>query len=243
VVFVFVGVVSYPTMSNRKVIAILIVVLVVLVAAFVAYDAMQTPEPFPVSASDHLTNWALPLPQNSASSTPITQGQIAQFTALLGGGKYPNETIWVAIANDYTAIGEGKQAYQSYEKAIAASSTDALAYDDLGALFDRLYATTSAERAYAQSVALDPSQLLFQLSYLDYLAEVAPTASSTEQAFASAKEVLGATNPDLLIAEAAWLSQIGSTTAAIADWEIVLPQTPPEQQTAIEQRIAALKKQ
>jgi tetratricopeptide (TPR) repeat protein len=166
--------------------------------------------------------------------------QIAQLSKLLGQGQYPDSDIHTGIANDYILLGNGKAAYQEYLEAIEASSTYALGYDNLGGLFARLYATSTATRAYAKAVALAPEQLLFQLSYLDYLAEIAPNAPATAAAFANAKQQPGgATNPNLLIAEAGWLTQIGSTTAAIADWQEVEKQEP---SAAIEARIAELEK-
>jgi tetratricopeptide (TPR) repeat protein len=227
-------------MTNRTRAWIAAAIIVIVIVAFAVWKYTQNALPFPVSASDHLTNWALPLPQDAASSTPRLSAQVSQFQAMLGGGTYPNETIYVGIANDDILLGDGKAAYLAYEKAIAASSSDALAYDDLGGLFARLYATSSAERAYAKAVALTPSQLLFQLSYLDYLAEVAPNAPATAAAFVSAKQVLGTTTPDLLVAEANWLAESGSTTAAIADWQEVLV-LEPGLQVSIQERINALK--
>lgn len=228
-------------MSSRARAWVIGVVLAVIIIAAVAWYLMPAPNPFPVSAVDQPISWALPLPQDAASSTPRLTAQIAQLQKILGQGQYPDSDIHTGIANDYILLGNGKAAYQEYVAAIEASSTYALAYDDMGGLFARIYATSTAERAYAQAVTLAPEQLLFQLSYLDYLAEIAPTAPTTAAAFASAKaQPGGAMNPNLLIAEADWLTRIGSTTAAIADWQKVEQIEP---SASVEAQIAQLEKQ
>ncbi len=221
---------------------ILAAIVVAAAAAGTAWYLMQPPDLFQVRAEDQPVSWQLPLPQDAASATPRLRQQIADLGKLLGQGQYPDEDIEMGIANDYALIGEGQSAYHAYLRALAASSTDALAYDNLGGLFARLYATSTAVRAYAKAVALEPAQTLYQLSYLNYLAEAAPRSRSTAAAFASAKQPRGATNTNILIAESAWLASIGSTTPAIADLEAVRAHVGPAQQSAIDARIAQLKR-
>jgi tetratricopeptide (TPR) repeat protein len=215
------------------------IVAVVVIAGAALWYFTQAPTSFAISPEDQPISWSLPLPQDAASSTPRLTAQIASLSKLLGQGQYPDDDIQIGIANDYVLIGDGHSAYRAYERAIMASSTNALVYENLGGLFARLYATSTALRAYAKAVEIAPGQTLFQLSYLDYLAQVSPTSPETAVAFASAKTTLGATDTNILIAEAGWLAKIGSTTAAIADWREVERQEPGAA-GAIEARIAQL---
>lgn len=228
-------------MSTNKNLWISLAALLVIIGG--VWYFLRTPaSSFAVSREDQPISWSLPLPQDAASSTPRLTAQIAQLSKIVGQGQYPDSDIYTAIGNDYAQIGDGKNAYKYYLKAADASSTYALAYDNMGALFARLHATSTATRAYAKAVGLNPDVLLYQLSYLDYLAETKPNDAGTATAFASAKQrPRAAENTSLLIAEAGWLEQIGSTTAAIADWRKVLTQEPGNA-TAINARIQLLLK-
>lgn len=234
------SVVSYLHMSNTTR-SWIVGVVVVLVILGIAWWYTRTPNLFPVSASDNLTSWTIPV-NVDATSTAAFKAQIATLKSYVGTTTYPTSDIYIGIANEYGLLGDGKSAYQYYLKALNASSTEAVTYDNLGALFARLYATTTATRAYAKAIALDPSEALFQISYLNYLTQVAPQDAMTATAFADAKTALGSTTPDFLITEATWLGAIGSTTAAIADWR-KLEAIEPGNAAAIEARIAALRKQ
>ncbi len=205
-------------MSKQVPVIVGVVVAIGIVGAAVWYF-WPAPTVFPVSPADHLTSWALPVPSDTASSTPLITAQINQFAKMLGQGQYPDADIENAIGNDYAHLGDGEMAYQTYQRALIASSSDAVVYNNLGGLFARLYATTTATRAYAMAVQLAPTQLMPQLLYADYLAVVSPNDPATATAFASAKQEVGATNPNVLIAEASWLAGIGRTNDAIADLE------------------------
>jgi tetratricopeptide (TPR) repeat protein len=229
-------------MNNSTRAWIAVGIIIVVIAAFAVWQLTRTPNPFPVSAADNLSSWTIPI-QIDASSTATINADISKLESYEGTTTYPAADIYLGIANDYASLGNGQSAYHYYVKALSATSTQPVTYYDLGALFARLYATTTATRAYALAVAADPTESIFQLGYLDYLAEVAPTAPATATAFAQARVTLGTSTPDFLIAEASWLGSIGSTTAAIADWQAVLPSVEPAQQAAVEARIAALKQQ
>lgn len=196
--------------------------------------------PFPLEAADHLANWTIPV-NIDASSTALFEADIASLKSEIGTTTYSAADLYTGIGNDYLTLGQGREAYEYYGKALAASSTDPVIYDNLGALFERLYATSTALKAYAKAVALAPATELYQLAYLQYLAQAAPEASSTAAAFAAAGEALGTTTPDYLVVRAAWEGVLGDTAAAIADWQAVRAQVAPAQQAAIDAQIARLR--
>lgn len=161
-------------MSRRAWLLVAIVLVLAVGAAALAWYVMQQPNPFPVSSEDQPISWQLPLPADAASSTPVLAAQIAQLKKMVGQGQYPDENILMGIANNYALVGDGRGAYESYLKAIEASSTNALAYENLGGLFARLGATSTALRAYAKAAELDPGQAFFQASYRNYRAMTQP---------------------------------------------------------------------
>ncbi|MGH7175114.1 MAG: hypothetical protein ACREGR_02010 [Minisyncoccia bacterium] len=215
-------------------------IIVVIALAAVAWLSLGSKNPFPVDAADHLSDWSIPV-NIDASSTALFEAQIVSLKGELGTTTVSAADIDVEIANAYLTLGQGQQAYQYYGKALTASSSESVAYLNLGALFARLHATSTALSAYTKAVAAAPSIELYQLSYLTYLAQVAPTASSTAAAFEQADRALGSETSDYLIVRAEWEGSTGSTSAAIADWEKVRTQVPPVQQAAIDAKIAQLR--
>jgi len=214
---------------------------VIIALALVAWFSWSPSNPLPVEASDHLTSWALPLPQDAASSSPQVEATIAELKSYVGTTTYSTADIYVGIGNEYLLLGDGHSAYNYYIKAIQASSTEAVAYDNMGALFAELHASSTALKAYKKAVALSPTTEFYQLSYLNYLAQVAPNDPATEAAFDAAAGALGRLAPNYLIARAVWLGSIGSTTAAIDTWEQVRTILP-ERASAIDAQIAQLEK-
>jgi hypothetical protein len=200
--------------------------------------------PFPVDPADRLSEWSIPV-NVDASSTAAFESEIAALKSDIGTSTYPAGDIYTGIGNLYLTLGEGKEAYADYGKALASgSSTDeAVIYDNLGALFERLYASSTAAKAYATAVELSPATELYQLAYLQFLTKAAPAASSTAAAFAAAGAALGSTTPDYLVVRAAWEGALGENAAAIADWQAVRAQVAPAQQAAIDAQIARLRQQ
>jgi tetratricopeptide (TPR) repeat protein len=221
-----------------------IIGIIVLAAVIGIIWALAEPgNPFPVEPADRLTNWQIPVTID-ASSTAAFEGDIAILKGEIGTTSYSAADLYTAIGNGYLTLGEGREAYTYYGKALAsATSTAPVIYDNLGALFERLYATSTAIKAYAKAVALAPATELYQLAYLEYLTKAAPAASSTAAAFAAAGEALGSTTPDYLIVRASWEGASGEAAAAIADWLAVRAQVAPAQRSAIDAQIARLRQQ
>ncbi|MDE1966353.1 MAG: hypothetical protein KGI41_03900 [Patescibacteria group bacterium] len=195
--------------------------------------------PLPIDSRDALVSWTIPGAASSSADAVTAKAEIARLMSVQGTGRYPDEAVYLDIAGHYELLGDGKDAYDFYVKAAEAAPARGVALYDLGNLMERLHALHTAETAYAKAVSREPGELTFRTAYLDFLAHEEPDAASTAEAFAAARLVF-AGQPNFLISEANWLSAIGSTTAAIADWELVRAAAGPDQQKSIDAVIAKL---
>ncbi len=230
-------------MNTRRWIGMLVAIVIIVAGGVWIFAATHASvNPLPIDPRDSITSWNFQGAYSSATLAPQKETEIASFKAKLGKGQYPDYQILLAIGEDYELMGDGKDAYNYYGKSAEASSTQAaLAFNNIGALMERLGAVNTAQEAYSKAVALNPQTELYQLAYLEFLTNDEPQSSITPAAFSAAKSALGSTTPDILIVEANWLTAIGSTTAAIADWNLVLPQVNSQQQAAIQSTIEKLK--
>ncbi|HEX8946790.1 MAG TPA: tetratricopeptide repeat protein [Candidatus Paceibacterota bacterium] len=207
--------------------------------ASVHASVVSAADPLPLDARDTIVSWTVPV-QGSAVTAQV-QADIVSLSKKIGSGAYPDDDLYIQIAQDYELLGDEQNAYQFYLLAAKKAPTKGLAFNNLGNLFAKLGAYHTAHEAYAKAVALEPSTELYWLSYLHFLTAYERTAPTTAPVFAAAVKATDAA-PDVLIARATWEEAVGNFAGAIADWQAVRPQTGSEQQAAIDTKIASLEK-
>ena len=197
--------------------------------------------PFPINAADAAVSWTFKGPY-AGNDTLTTQANsdIAKLNALIGNAQYDNYNLYNGIANDYGSLGDGKTAYQYYDRAIRIHPDQGLAYMNLGHLFDEMGAYQSAADAYAKAVAVEPSVLQFHTARLTYLTQRLPKDTTlVEAALADASKQFGDT-PSVLAIEAQWLAGEGRYADAIKAWQTVKTLSPGTDTSSIDAEIARL---
>ena len=200
------------------------------------------PQPFPINAADIIASWNFE-GAYTGNSTLISKADSdsAHLTSLLGKGKYDDYDLYIGIGNDANLKGDGKAAYDAYNRAIAVLPDKGLAYANLGHLFDELGAYHTAADAYAKAVAVEPSVLEYHIERLNFLTRQFPTDTALiTAALADASKQFGDT-PSILAIEAQWLTGQGRYADAIKAWETVKMLSPQDRQAPIDAEIARLK--
>lgn len=83
--------------------------------------------------------------------------EITRLLGLIGKGSYPDVSLYVAIANQYELLGDGKQQYDYLGRAIkVAGDTSGLPWHNLGVLMERLGALKTARAAYDKAALIQP---------------------------------------------------------------------------------------
>jgi len=197
--------------------------------------------PFPINAADTLTSWSFTgAYAGNAALTKQAEADIDRLSGLLGEGQYDDYDLYLGIGNDRDLLGDGKGAYQAYNRATAIHPKKGLAYTNLGHLFDQLGGYHTAADAYAKATAVEPGVLTYHQMRLSFLTMRFPkdTARITA-ALADSVKVFGDTAPILAI-EARWLSDVGRYADAIKAWETAKMLSPGKDTTAIDAEIARL---
>ncbi|MBU6388659.1 hypothetical protein KGQ72_02190 [Patescibacteria group bacterium] len=197
---------------------------------------------FPINPADMLANWHFTGAYSSSDSAMTeAQNDITHLTNLLGTGEYDDYDLYNGIANDYGLLGDGRTAYQFYNRAIRIHPKKGLAYANLGHLMDELGARYTAADAYAAATHAEPGMLEYHTERLTYLARQFPndTARITA-ALTDASNVFGDT-AQILSIEAQWLTRLHRYADALAAWEKVKQLSPGQDTTAIDAEIARLK--
>jgi tetratricopeptide (TPR) repeat protein len=221
-----------------------VLLLIILVAiGWWQFSARKNTQTISIDPQDSISSWSFTgADTGNDVNTAKTNADITKLTALIGTGKYPDYDIYVAMAQDYDFLGDGKNEYQSLEKAIAADPTRGVAWDNIGVLMEKLGALNTARDAYAKAVAIQPTVGMFQEAQLQFLTAHFPQDTvAIENAFDSGMKASADAN--LFPIEAAWLTSTGSTTAAISAWKEFSTHIPANspQQAAINQKIAQLR--
>lgn len=197
--------------------------------------------PFPINAADAAISWTFKGPYaGNDMLTAQANADIAKLSSLFGNAKYTSYDLDNGIANDYGSLGDGKTAYQYYNRAIQVYPNQGLAYMNLGHLFGEMGAYQSAADAYAKAVAVEPSVLQFHIARLTFLTQQLPkdTALITA-AFADASKQFGDT-ASILAIEAQWLTAEGRYADAIKAWQTVKTLSPGQDMTSVDTEIARL---
>lgn len=94
---------------------------------------------------------------------------IARLTGLLGSGQYSNYILYVSMANQYDLKGDGKNELAYLRKAITEDPATGLAWNNVGQLFVRLGAYTTARVAFERAVAVQPIEQ-YKRALADFMA-------------------------------------------------------------------------
>lgn len=200
------------------------------------------PRPFPINSADTIASWNFK-GAYTGNSTLISKADSdsVHLTSLLGKGQYDDYDLYIGIGNDANLTGDGKAAYDAYNRAIAIHPDKGLAYANLGHLFDELGAYHTAADAYAKAVAVEPSVLEYHIERLSFLTRQFPTDTALiTAALTDASKQFGDT-PSILAIEAQWLTGQGRYADAIKAWETVKMLSPQDRQAPIDAEIARLK--
>ena len=95
--------------------------------------------------------------------------EIMRLTRLLGSKQYPDYTLYVSIANQYSLLGDGAHELAYLQKALAINSaTTGLAWHNAGQLFARLGAYQTARMALEKAATAQPITQ-YQRAIVDFL--------------------------------------------------------------------------
>ena len=204
-------------------------------------EVITKAESFQVNASDALTSWSF---KGSYAGNDIlikqAQADITHLTGLIGKEQYDDYDLYDGIANDYASLGNGKVAYDYYNRAIVIHPKKALAYVNLANLMIKLGAYHTAKDAFAEAVAVEPGMLEYHVERLRFLTEQFPKENAVILgALTDASKQFGDT-PAILSIEAEWLAGQKRYADAIKAWQTVKTFSPQDRQMAIDAEIARL---
>lgn len=222
---------------------VILLVLIVAVGAWYVFAKPKTPAPtdFPIAQGDTISSWTFK-GAYSGNDTLIAQAHTDMTTlkSYMGKGQYDDYDLWNGIGNDDASLGDGKAAYDAYDRAIAIHPERGLAYDNLAHLMTLLGAYNTAKAAYAQAVTAEPSMLEYHLDRLTFLTTDLPKDNTDIlAAFTDAAKQFG-DSPQTLMIEAQWLASVGRYADAITAWKQVETLTPGADHTAISAEIKRL---
>ena len=203
------------------------------------YETKVVVPAFPINASDTIASWNFQGAYTGNSAlVDQANADMAHLTSLLGKGQYDDYDLYVGIANDYNLLGNGKAAYDAYDKAVHIHTDKGLAYVDLGHLFDELGAYNTAADAYAKAVHVEPAVLEYHVERLTFLTRAFPNDTAMIQAaLKDASDQFGDTAAILAI-EAEWLEGQGRYADAVKAWQTVKMLSPASSAAAINAQIA-----
>ncbi len=198
-------------------------------------------QPFPINKADTIASWSFKgAYSGNATLTAHAQADIVHLRSLLGKGEYDDYDLYIGMGNDANLLGDGKSAYDAYNRAVAIHPGKGLAYANIGHLMDELGAYHTAADAYAKAVAVEPSMLEYQLQRLTFLTQRFPNDNALIlAAFTDASNEFGDSAPVLAI-EAQWLTGQGRYADAIKAWQTVKMLSPKDRQASIDAEIARL---
>src|SRR3989344_529409 len=197
--------------------------------------------PFPINSADTIASWSFK-GAYAGNETLIAQANadITHLTGLIGKGEYDDYDLYLGIGNDKGLLGDGKSAYDNYNRAIRIHPQKGLAFVNLGNLFDQFGAYRTAADAYAKATAVEPGVLEYHIQRLNYLTRQFPNDSARiASALTAVYKVFGDT-AQILSIKAQWLTELKRYTDAISAWETVKMLSPGKDTTAIDAEIARL---
>ncbi len=171
--------------------------------------------------ADSVSVWTFP---GSHTEGGLSDGVRANIQKLEGQlhnaeGEPTDYSIYVSIANQYTLLGDGANAYKYLLLALAIDSEKTgLAWYNLGSLMERLGALETARDAYGRAVEAQPHVEQYHVALIEFLIKSYPKdTSAIEASFAGAESNFQ--SPSIYQIQAPWLESEGRIESAIAIWE------------------------
>ena len=197
--------------------------------------------PFPINSADTIVSWSFKgAYTGNEALIAKANADTAYLTGLIGKGEYDDYDLYLGIGNNESSLGDGKSAYDNYNRAIRIHPTKGLALANLGHLFDQLGAYNSAADAYAKATAVEPGMLEYHIERLNYLTRQFPNDPvRITAALTDVSKVFGDT-AQILAIEAQWLTELKRYTEATTAWETVKMLSPGKDTAAIDAEIARL---
>lgn len=208
----------------------------------IAPDVAVSIKPFPINAADTISSWTFK-GESSGSDALIKQSQddVTHLTGLIGKGEYDDYDLYNGLGNDYMMLGEGKLAYEAYNRSIQVHPKKGLVYMNLAHLMEALGAYRTAADAYTAGVRAEAGQLEYHIERLTFLTtRFASDNALVTSALTDASKQFG-DNAAILSIEATWLTGQKRYADAITAWETVKKLSPENRQVSIDAEIARLK--
>ncbi|MFA6502970.1 MAG: hypothetical protein WCT45_01800 [Candidatus Paceibacterota bacterium] len=197
--------------------------------------------PFPVNTADTISSWVFK-GQYADSAVLMKQAtdDNTHLSGLIGKGQYDDYDLYNGLGNNYSMLGEGKLAYENYNRAFSIHPDKGLGYVNLAHLMEALGAYHTAADAYTKAVRVEAGQLEYHLERLKFLtARFANDNTVILAAFTDASKQFG-DNAAILALEAEWLAGEHRYADAIKAWETVKKLSPENRQVSIDAEIARL---
>lgn len=197
---------------------------------------------FPINSADVISSWDFK-GAYTENATLVTKAKadISHLTDLLGKGEYDDYDLYNGIANDYGFLGDGKKAYEYYNRAINIHTNKGLAYVNLAHFLEQVGGYNTAADAYTRAVTVEPAFLEYHIERMNFLTErFATNKDIISSGFDAANKQFG-DNASLLAIKAEWLVGQKQYTEAIKIWEIVKMFSPKDRQVSIQAEITRLK--
>ncbi len=174
------------------------------------YMHQPTP-PLALVAGDKVVSWDFKGSHGDGGELQKrVRAEIARLESLLQNekGEPTDYELYVSIANQYTLLGDGANAYEYLGKALSIDSEKTgLAWYNMGTLLERLGAPLTARIAYTKAVDAQSHIEQYHLARLSLLTKYFPDDTAAIEAnFAQAETQLGPL-PSILQMKAAWLKE------------------------------------
>lgn len=228
---------------KKAIIGSVVVAVLMLGAALAWYqhEKKDRIQAFPINSADTISSWSF---KGAYTGNDTLEAQaradITHLTALLGTGQYDDYDLYNGMGNDYLLLGDGRSAYNDYNKAISIYPDKGLVYTNVGHLMNLLGANQTAADAYAKAVHVEPSVLQYHLARLDFLTKYLPKDNAAIlAALTDSSKQFGDTAPVLAI-EAQWLTDEGRYSDAISAWKQAKMLSPGKDTSAMDAAITHL---
>ncbi len=172
-----------------------IAVVILIIGGMWWYRETRVPIALPIAPEDNIASWNFKGAYTGNPELTAKAGaEIAWLKSLRGEGTYTDYELYVSIAGAYQLLGEGGKEYEYLNRAIAkdVGNSTGLAWNNMGALFERLGALHTAREAYSRAAAIQSQVLQYHLAYLSFLVDYFPEdKTAIDAALAAAQKEFG----------------------------------------------------
>lgn len=174
--------------------------------ATVSITKKSIADSLPIIAGDTITLWSfVSAYANNSELVAKAYAEISRLLALIGKGTFSDMSLYVAVANQYELLGEGKQEYDYLILAVkAGGATSGLPWHNLGVLMERLGALQTARVAYETATIVQPQFKQWHFAYLEFITtRLKGDVANIEKAFAATDKYF-ANDTDIIQLRSEW---------------------------------------